>query len=180
MSPVNRRRLVIDANVFVSAGSDPLDAPARPCRAFLDGVLGICHRAVVTAEIIREWDDHPTKYSAWWQTQMASQDKLVPPAEGPPATLRDQVRRSATDDAHAEHLLKDVLLLEAAFGADMIVVSCDDEAKRRYARLAAESPHLGHLLDVAWVNTNSFDGVEEWLASGAKRSKRLTLRSLEP
>lgn len=51
------RRLVIDASVARSATLS--DNPtSTACREFLQAILDVCHRIVLSAEIYREWEHH--------------------------------------------------------------------------------------------------------------------------
>jgi len=54
------RRIVVDASVARSAGeTSHLDSVL--CREFLQAMLKICHRVVLTPEIEREWRKHASR-----------------------------------------------------------------------------------------------------------------------
>ena len=58
------KRLVIDADVAQAAGSETATHPrARHCRDFLDEVLTLSHRVVMTERINNEWKNHQSRFA---------------------------------------------------------------------------------------------------------------------
>jgi len=70
------RRLVIDASVASAAGQTQHPTSFRS-REFLEEVLKISHRAVMTAALTEEWDRHQSLYAARWRAEMRSRNKIV-------------------------------------------------------------------------------------------------------
>ena len=164
------KQLVIDASV---AGP----RPSSTCHDFLLDVLHICHRAVITPEILEEWDKHQTPSSGRWRRQMVACKKWQPPKFKANMEIRDKARIAAAKEFDREKdriaILKDLHLIDAAFASDGIVVSCDREAGRLFARL---SQYVGELRDLVWVNPEEGDkNTAAWLEKGAEpvKSRRL-------
>src|SRR5262249_6151330 len=83
------RRLVVDASVARSAGTTE-NPTSQLCRQFLDAMLTICHKVVMTDDIDKEWRKHGSRYSMSWLAAMQSRRKLR--ADDPPG---DRATRSA-------------------------------------------------------------------------------------
>lgn len=169
-----RKRLVIDASVARAAGSRPdAGGSSRPCRLFLEAVLTICHRAVVTAEISREWRSHRSGFFRKWLVQMYARKKVDRVEAGGDSALRRQLEACGAGPREISAMAKDLHLVEAALGSDRIVVSRDDTVRRLFSAYAAS---LAGLRQIVWVNP---DLPEEealtWLEGGAKseRGRRL-------
>jgi hypothetical protein len=65
------RRLVIDASIAARAGDRKKLHPAgQACRDFLEAVLTICHRMVLTSAIGKEWSDHQRSFATKWRVRM--------------------------------------------------------------------------------------------------------------
>jgi hypothetical protein len=97
------RRLVIDASVARSATLSQ-DATATACRQFLNDVLDICHRVVITREVKSEWDyaalqfnrksdEVRAKFLVAWMFAMQRKGKILRPHVVPNAALRAKVNR---------------------------------------------------------------------------------------
>jgi len=70
-------------------------------------------------------------------------------------------------------MLKDIHLVEAALACDHVIVSLDEDARRRFARASGQVEELRR---VAWVNpARDAADVLDWLRAGARaeRSRRL-------
>jgi hypothetical protein len=164
------RRIVIDASVGRSAGVSE-DPTSRCCREFLEAVLNICHRMVLTPEIEREWNAHRSGFALLWQGAMESRGKIARIGE-----LRDLVREiesAARTPSDCKAMLKDVHLIAAAMAADGVIASRDARARNLFAGIAAEVQGLGK---IAWqhVDANNGDAVQ-WLSAGARTDQSLRL-----
>lgn len=67
---------------------------------------------------------------------------------------------------------KDYCLIDAARQTDHAVVSHDDNARRRYARVATQG--VEELKRIAWISPTDADCLP-WLRAGAKAEARFTL-----
>ena len=161
------RLLVIDASVASASGDKAAVHPtAVGCREFLRAVLNICHRAVMTADIKREWDDHQSRFARGWRVQMRSKNKLFDPGVSSNNKLRKKMERTAVNNRDREAILKDAHLIEAAITTELIVISLDETARRLFAEATKT---VDALRGVVWVNPeNSDEGSIDWLEKGAK------------
>jgi hypothetical protein len=145
--------LVIDASIAFAAGQTQ-HLSSRRSREFLDEVLKISHRAVMTATLIQEWDSHQSLFASTWRAEMRSRDKIVDLGNVENEQVRQQVRLFKA-------VLKDLHLVEAALATDKIVVSLDDRA--------AADLRVDATKHVVWVNAVAEGGhAIYWLRAGAK------------
>lgn len=92
------------------------------------------------------------------------------PARG---KLRHQVQRAARTKMESDAMLKDMLLLEAAFHTDRTIISLD-EAVRGYFQRATEN--IPSLRRIAWVNPAiSEETPTDWLRDGAAHERERLL-----
>ena len=70
------RALVIDACIAQSAGETE-DPVSKACRAFLIATRDICHRVVMTNDVVAEWKKHRSKFSWIWWRSMVARRKVV-------------------------------------------------------------------------------------------------------
>lgn len=119
------RLLVVDASILSSAGVK--EGYSAACMSLLNAVLTICHRAVITQDILEEWNKHQSILAKKWRASMVGRRKLI---------KLDHVDRNFFDDQVTEHvpasdvkkkreLLKDIHLLAAAYEADKLLLTAD-------------------------------------------------------
>jgi predicted nucleic acid-binding protein len=159
------RRLVVDSSIMHSA-SEKDHPESSSCRAFLDEMLSICHRLVISAAIVDEWKRHLSGYSLLWLGAMRRKRKdfVVQPVRND--ELERAIAAGDFSDAEKEALRKDLLLIQAAFEADRAVASLDERARRLFGRLAGEATALRSLV---WVNpVLAEDKSLAWLQAGAR------------
>lgn len=178
-APRRRKTLVIDASVAQAAGARAdAGGSSRACRHFLQAVLEICHRVVLTSEIAREWRDHRSRFFRTWQLQMYARKKVDSVLEAEGVELDRQLERCGAEPKDLDAMQKDLHLIRAALASDRIVVSRDERVRRLFSALAATVPSLRR---VVWVNP---DRPEEeavaWLEAGAGREARRKLGSAGP
>jgi len=168
-SKVPSRRIAVDADVGRSAGWRWSDSPlAAACRACLDGILEVCHRAAMSERLWDEWQRNMSGYASLWFTAMLTKNKIhVIRAEARPVT--DQIWRSVEESPRA---LRDAHLLVAAISADQIVISRDDTARRD---LAERCRDIAGVCEVTWACPEHDAGVIEWLEQGAPSKPEWTL-----
>ncbi len=152
------RRFVIDASVASAAGL-AMHEDSRRSREFLQAVLRISYRAVMTPLLRGEWARHRSLFSKLWLAEMTSKRKVDELADAPNEALRAEApaRRSVQ---------KDLYLVEAALNTDEIVISLDEVARAELALPAASevmwvNPVVGGGHVVYWLN-NGAEPVDEW------------------
>ena len=167
------RRLVIDADVAKSAGESE-HLTSRACRKFLEAVLNVGHRVVMTDAIREEWHRHMSPYSRKWQTRMWGR-RRVDFIEGErDEQLRQRIDGAVTRDQKAI-VAKDIHLIEAAIATDRLITSRDKRARRAFGD-AADA--MSELRRVVWVDPTC-DGEKpiDWLQNGAQAEARRRLGS---
>jgi len=163
------KRLVIDASVARSSGGEDATYPTSVhCRDFLQAVLDICHKVVMTPDIKEEWDKHQSIFALRWRRRMVAKGKFVflnVPAD---KELWDKIDQIAGTDRQRREMFKDLRLLEAAIATDKTVISLDDKTARRFFSQAASE--INTLKQIVWVNPDKVEEETpiEWLESGAK------------
>ncbi|MCA6526244.1 MAG: hypothetical protein IM570_09755, partial [Pseudanabaena sp. M179S2SP2A07QC] len=143
--------LVIDASIARSCGAPNATSPAsKNCRDFLNAVLTICHRMVLTDDIKEEWDKHQSNYARRWRSSMLAKRKVEYRADiAFDQKLRDRLDKVAESDKTREAMWKDCHLLEAAIATDKIIISLDEKARNPFDK-AAQS--IKELNEIMWVN----------------------------
>ena len=103
-------------------------------------ILEICHRACDTPAIREEWKRHQSAFARGWLTSMYARRKIAPPAAHDCAPIRRAVRSDKTlAPGQIAEIEKDLHLIEAALGADNVVLSLDARLRSllRRVRIAA-------------------------------------------
>ena len=162
----NSKRLVIDADVARASGSETAIHPrAEHCRDFLNAVLSLSYRIVMTEKINNEWKNHQSRFARRWRVSMDARrkiDRINPPED---EELQDKVTNAANDEDEVEAIEKDFHLLQAALATDQIVISLDETIRGLFKRA---SQQVGEIRNIIWVNP---DRTEEepitWLQNGA-------------
>ena len=159
--------MVIDADVARAAGSETATHPrAKHCRDFLDEVLTLSHRVVMTERINNEWKNHQSRFARRWRVSMDARkkiDRIAPPEY---MEIRDKVTNATSDENEIEALQKDFHLLQAALATDQTITSLDETIRRLFKRA---SQQVGEIRNIIWVNPDK-TAVEHpiaWLQNGA-------------
>jgi len=175
MSTKNSKLLVIDASVLRASGDENATHPtSKNCHQFLQNVLDICHRAVLTRDLEIEWNKHNSRFAQAWRGTMGRKKKLISTNPLKDSALRakicliDVILPDLTDNQRSD-VKKDIRLIEAALATDKIVISLDDNTARKYfTRAAKEVEDLSELKVITWVNPDKpEESPIEWLRSGA-------------
>lgn len=168
------KRLIIDADVARASGSETATHPrAEHCRDFLNAVLSLGYRIVMTERINNEWKNHQSRFARRWRVSMDARKKIVRvnPPEG--AELQNKVASTTNDEDEIEAIEKDFHLLQAALATDQTVISLDETIRHLFVRA---SQQVGEIRNIIWVNP---DKVEEqpiaWLQNGAPPEPRRCL-----
>jgi hypothetical protein len=184
------RRLVIDASVARSATMSQ-DETSTACREFLQAVLDVCHRAVLTADVYREWDynalrirtksdERRTRFLVDWMFAMSrkKRGKILRARVDRDEALRAKINRLGLPGNARHEITEDLHLVEAAPASDRIVVSRDDSVRDLLRGIAGGCPEFAKVL---WCNPVELgeEGVE-WLRTGARVVKAWQLGSKRP
>lgn len=173
---MHKKFLVIDASIACTAGEK--SEGGKKCRDFLDSVLNICNRLVMTEAIQEEWDHHAAPYARRWSAAMKSRGKLKPFEPVQLLTLPGRISElKKAGSRQKQEMQKDVLLLEGAKAADCRIVSIDEKARGYFQRFGEYLPELNGIL---WINpVKQYDDAVEWLNRGAPNDDSLLLRPKE-
>lgn len=176
--PKVSKRLVIDASVVRAAGGIDAIAPlSRHCRDVLQAVLTIGYRAVLTAEIRREWDIHQSRFARQWRVAMTARKKIYVTESAPSPAFLAKITASTPDPAVQAAMHKDLLLVVAALATDKTVISLDARVQRYFA---AASHGVRELRVLVWVNPQTAaEEVVPWLQRGAKAEPAFRLRAVQ-
>lgn len=161
------RRIVVDASVARAAGTTE-NPVSRRSREFLQAMLTICHRVVMTPEINREWRRHQSNFSLVWLAAMRRRKKVIDACvdQDKQESLRAEVLASGLSAKQRAAVEKDCLLVTAAWASDRLVASNDDKVRAHLAQLSGTSPELSR---VVWVNpTQPAETPVQWLEAGAR------------
>ena len=119
------RLLVVDASILHSAGVR--EGYSAVCMSLLNAILTICHRAVITQDILEEWNKHQSSLAKKWRASMVGRRKLIKLDHVDRNFFDDQVTQNvpAGDVKKKRELLKDIHLLAAAYQADKLLLTAD-------------------------------------------------------
>lgn len=158
---------MIDASVARAAGDKKAKHPtSKACRDFLNAVLEICHRIVMTSELREEWDKHQSSFARKWRKTMLAKKKLKKKDIPRNKELWDVFAKLAATDKQCEEMFKDLHLLEAALNTDRTIISLDDNTARKF--FSAGSDKFEEIKCIVWVNPDKLEETPiEWLENGA-------------
>ncbi len=155
--------LIIDASVARSSGEkDAKNPDSKYCREFLNGVLEICHKIVMTPEIRDEWKKHESNFALTWRSSMMQKKKIhILKDISLDHDLWNQVETVAKSDKDRGIMIKDMLLIEGAIATDKIIISLDEKVRTLFQQV----PKISNIL---WVNpAKPEEKALEWLENGA-------------
>ncbi len=163
----NSKRLVIDADVARASGSETATHPrAEHCRDFLNAVLSLSHRMVMTEQINNEWKNHQSRFARRWRVSMDARKKIdrIDPPEN--AELQAKVTTTTNNENEIEALQKDFHLLQAALLTDQTIISLDETVRQLFKRA---SQQVGEIRRIIWVNPDrtAEEQPTAWLQNGA-------------
>lgn len=180
MAEKDSKRLVIDASIARSAGGeDATYSISIYCRDFLETVLDICHRVVMTPDIRDEWNKHQSKSARIWLRRMVAKKKLYPCEIVVDDGLWSQVEAVTENDKDRGAMIKDIRLIEAALATDKIVISLDETVRQLFKKA---SDRVDELKEIVWVNpAKAEEQAIFWLENGAapENERKLGFRSEE-
>jgi hypothetical protein len=127
-------------------------------------MLSICHRAVFSTDLLKEWRRHESGFARLWRVQMVSRRKEVRPPEEEGVDLGDAIAAGAPNERVADLLRKDLHLVSAALKTDRVIITLDDRAQEAYGHLSETLPTLKR---VKWLDpSRAYGEVLGWLRGG--------------
>ncbi len=161
------KRLVIDADVAQSSGSDTAtDSRAINCRDFLKTMREQNHKVVMTEKISDEWKKHQSSFARRWRLSMDARrkvERIVPPNFN---EIQNKITNTTDKDDTSDAMNKDFHLLAAALASDRTVVSLDETVRSLFA---LTSKQVSEIKNIVWVNPDKTAEEQpiSWLKSGA-------------
>ena len=149
------KKIVIDADVLRRASRKKHNIDSLRCMILLNSIYRICHNLVVSGVIDKQYDEHASNYSTGWIAKMKRRDKLFESSNFIDIeNIRDEIVYSEIFvKEEISKIDEDIHLIQAALGADGIIVSCDDKIRRKFARAAQEIDEVGKKIgQIIWVN----------------------------
>jgi len=170
MKNARSKNLVIDASVARASGGDGATHPTSVItRDFLQAVLTICHKAVMTPAIRDEWNQHQSNFALKWRRSMMARRKLMLLDVEERQDVRQSVELEDVTPEQKDAMLKDCHLIEAALQTDRQIISLDDTARKLFVGL---SHRVADIQDVTWVNpVSDTEQVMTWLEGGQGETK---------
>lgn len=151
---------MVDATVIRGASSTDGGPPRGvACRRALQAILDICHRAVVSPALDKEYQDHASNFGLRWRAAMARRNKLIPTPAKETGKARGWMQSRAFTADERPIAAKDLHLVLAAWEKQAVILSGDDRSRALFARL----PDLEKF---GWARMTS-DDVLNWLEGGA-------------
>jgi len=171
------KRLVIDASIARSAGgNEATTSCSKHCRDFLKSVLEICHRIVMTSEMMSEWNRHQSNFARQWRVSMVARKKvdyLDDTKNNMVSAISNKVESVAVNKKDLDAMRKDFHLIDAALASDRTIASLDEAVRELFI---AASSSVGELKSIVWVNpAKEEEQPIFWLQNGAKAEKERQL-----
>ena len=162
--------LVIDASIArASGGVGAIHPTATVTRDFLQAVLTICHKAVMTPTVRDEWDKHQSNFARKWRSSMVARKKLKLLIVEEREDLRQRVGLENISRTQIKAMLKDCHLIEAALVTDQRIIALDDAAR---ALFSEASSNILEIQNILWVNPISdSEQVMAWLNGAPDQAK---------
>ena len=158
-------RLVIDANIALSAGSSdvPMSLYSRKC---LMAVRDREHVAVFSQQLLEEWKEHASLVSRRWWKSMAARRRIEKVEGEEFAPHLDRACACLSEDKWKEDLRKDFHLVRAALAADQTILSNESNFPE-YLAIAA---HTVNVLSALYYGNPATEGEPciEWIKAGAQ------------
>ena len=169
-------RLVIDASIArASGGIEAVHPTATAVRDFLQKVLIICHRAVMTPAIRLEWEKHESAFARKWRRSMVARKKVIVISPQEMSEVRAAIKDGPASKNDKSAMIKDLLLVEAAIATDERVIALDDKVKTLFA---VESARIAGLRGIVWINPLTNPAGAMALLQGDERERQWTLAEM--
>ena len=161
------KRLVIDADVAQSSGSDTAtDIRAVNCRDFLKAVREQDHKVVMTEKISDEWKRHQSRFARRWRLSMDARKKVERINTQSRDDIQDKIMNTTDNENEIENMQKDYHLIQAALETDKTIISLDETVRTLFAQV---SQHVNEIRHIIWVNPDRTEEEQPiaWLKNGA-------------
>lgn len=165
MKKTKSKSLVIDASVaHASGGKSAIHPDATHTRDFLQAVLKVCHKAVMSPAIRDEWNAHQSGFARSWRKTMVAKGKLLLSDIDERPDIRQKIKQASVTDNQKVAMQKDCHLLESAIATDHRIVSLDNNARD----LFKSELNVQDVNSVMWVNpVVDPEQLLVWLEEGA-------------
>jgi hypothetical protein len=124
------------------------------------------HQVVMSEALELEWGRHQSRFARLWLITMENKRRVFHADIPTQGKLRHQVKRVATKQTEHDAMLKDMLLIEAAFHTDRIVVSLDETVRYLFHQACEEIPAFTYIARVNPCITE--EAAIIWLQNGAE------------
>ncbi len=161
------KRLVIDADVAQSSGSDTAtDIRAVNCRDFLKAVREQDHKVVMTEKISDEWKRHQSRFARRWRLSMDARKKVERINTQSRDDIQDKIMNTTDNENEIENMQKDYHLIQAALETDKTIISLDETVRTLFAQVSQQVNEIRHII---WVNPDRTEEEQpiDWLKNGA-------------
>jgi hypothetical protein len=157
----NPKLLVLDTVVLQRAGTSE-NLEAKRCYVFLQEIYNLRHKLVRTPEMTKEWQAHKTMIALGWLARMTANELVVEREDQEWPELRKALEE-LPENKGQKGANKDAFLVEAAWQADRVLLSCDEKARRAFCNLSERVPKLRSL---QWCNPERHADAARWLRDG--------------
>ncbi|RDE51673.1 MAG: hypothetical protein DVS81_04635 [Candidatus Accumulibacter meliphilus] len=169
-------RLVIDASIArASGGIEAVHPTATAVRDFLQKVLIMCHRAVMTPAIRLEWEKHESAFARKWRRSMVARKKVIVIATQEMSEVRAAIKDGPASQNDKSAMIKDLLLVEAAIATDERVIALDDKVQTLFI---VESKRIAALRRIVWINPVSNSAGAMALLNGEECERQWSLAAM--
>lgn len=161
------KRLVIDADVAQSSGSDTAtDIRAVNCRDFLITVREQHHKVVMTERISDEWKRHQSRFARRWRLSMEARKKVERIKTQNRDDIQNKIIDTTDNENEIDNMQKDYHLIQAALETDKTIISLDETVRGLFA---FASKQVGEIQNIIWVNPDYTEEEQPitWLKNGA-------------
>ena len=160
---------MIDASVARASGGEGAAHPtAAATRDFLQAVLTICHKAVMTPAVRDEWDKHQSNFARKWRSSMVARKKLKLLNLEEREDLRHQIELENIPRMQKNAMLKDCHLIEAAIMTGRSIIALDIAARNLFGEA---SENILEIQNILWINpTTDQEHVMAWLEGAADQA----------
>lgn len=115
------RLLAVDASILGGANKS-----SGACARTLEDIMLICHRVLVSKDVLDEWTKHQTAYAKKWRAMMYGKKKLLPVAADNTAIKAEiEANVPMQNTAEKRAMLKDAHLLAVALAGDGLLLTAD-------------------------------------------------------
>jgi len=162
-----------------SAGGEGAIYPTlKHCRDFLQEVLQLPHRVVMSPPIQEEWNKHKSIFARTWLTSMVARRRVLYVGSASRDDLRPRLADCASNEKSHAAMLKDFHLVEAALATDRTVIALDEVVRRLFC---GASSAIGELRTIVWANPDKeVEDVIQWLRDGAEPQSHRLLKAEPP